>query len=81
VKRLLTGELRHALAGLMVDAVAKAAVVPAALVRRALMLSGDFMRTAEVALGEEGFAASASSCSGRSFRCSRPRGRAWVTRS
>jgi DNA ligase-1 len=57
VKRLLTGELRQgALAGLMVDAVAKAAGVPGALVRRALMLSGDLARTAEVALleGEEG---------------------------
>jgi DNA ligase 1 len=65
----LTGELRQgALAGLMVDAVAKAAGVPGALVRRALMLSGDLIRTAEVALGEEGFAASASSCSGQSFR-------------
>ncbi len=57
VKRLLTGELRQgALAGLMVDAVAKAAGVSGALVRRALMLSGDLTRTAEVALleGEEG---------------------------
>jgi DNA ligase 1 len=57
VKRLLTGELRQgALAGLMVDAVAKAAGVPGALARRALMLSGDLPRTAEIALaeGEEG---------------------------
>ena len=57
VKRLLTGELRQgALAGLMVDAVAKAAGVSGALVRRALMLSGDLTRTAEIALaeGEEG---------------------------
>jgi ATP-dependent DNA ligase len=53
VKRLLTGELRPgALAGLMVDAVAKAAGVPGSLVRRALMLSGDLTRTAEVALAE-----------------------------
>jgi len=53
VKRLLTGELRQgALAGLMVDAVAKAAGVSGALVRRALMLSGDLPRTAEVALLE-----------------------------
>jgi hypothetical protein len=59
----------------MVDAVATAAAVPGALVRRALMLSGDLTRTAEVALAEreEGFAASASSCSARSFRCSLPR--------
>jgi DNA ligase-1 len=57
VKRLLTGELRQgALAGLMVDAVARAAGVAGALVRRSLMLSGDLTRTAEVALleGEEG---------------------------
>ena len=39
-------------AGLMVDAVAKAAGVPAELARRALMLSGDLSRTAEIALGE-----------------------------
>jgi DNA ligase 1 len=57
VKRLFTGELRQgALAGLMVDAVAKAAGVSGALARRALMLSGDLTRTAEIALaeGEEG---------------------------
>src|SRR5262245_51901116 len=57
VKRLFTGELRQgALAGVMVDAVARAAGVPAALGRRALMLSGDLTRTAEVAMsgGEEG---------------------------
>ncbi len=56
-KRLLTGELRQgALAGLMVDAVAKAAGVSGPLARRALMLSGDLTRTAEIALaeGEEG---------------------------
>jgi DNA ligase-1 len=57
VKRLLTGELRQgALAGLMVDAIAEAAEVSGALARRALMLSGDLTRTAEIALveGEEG---------------------------
>ncbi|HKD33773.1 MAG TPA: ATP-dependent DNA ligase [Gaiellaceae bacterium] len=60
VKRLFTGELRQgALAGVMVDAVAKAAVVPADLARRALMLSGDLTRTAEIAMsgGEEGLRA------------------------
>ncbi len=60
VKRLFTGELRQgALAGLMVDAVAKAAGVPAELARRAFMLSGDLTRTAETALtqGEEGLRA------------------------
>jgi ATP-dependent DNA ligase I len=57
VKRLFTGELRQgALAGLMADAVAKAAGVPAEVARRALMLSGDLTRTAEIAMtkGEEG---------------------------
>src|SRR5919109_1474154 len=60
VKRLFTGELRQgALAGLMIDAVAKAAGVQADLARRALMLSGDLTRTAEIALGsgEEGLRA------------------------
>jgi DNA ligase 1 len=57
VKRLFTGELRQgALAGLMIDAVAKAAGVSGQLARRALMLSGDLTRTAELAItqGEEG---------------------------
>jgi DNA ligase-1 len=57
VKRLFTGALRQgALAGLMIDAVAKAAGVSGELARRALMLSGDLTRTAEVAIaeGEEG---------------------------
>jgi DNA ligase 1 len=57
VKRLFTGGLRQgALAGLMVDAVAKASGVPGVLARRALMLSGDLSRTAEIAMsqGEEG---------------------------
>jgi DNA ligase 1 len=57
VKRLFTGELRQgALAGLMVDAVAKASGVSGGIVRRALMLSGDLTRTADIAItkGEEG---------------------------
>jgi DNA ligase 1 len=57
VKRLFTGGLRQgALAGLMVDAVTKASGVPGGIVRRALMLSGDLTRTAEIALteGEDG---------------------------
>jgi DNA ligase-1 len=57
VKRLFTGELRQgALAGLMIDAIAKAAGVSAEIARRALMLSGDLPRTAEIALteGEDG---------------------------
>ena len=60
VKRLFTGELRQgALAGLMVDAVAKAAGVSVELTRRALMLSGELMRTAEIATtqGEDGLRA------------------------
>ena len=60
VKRLFTGELRQgALAGIMVDAVAKAAGVPLEAARRALMLSGDLPHTAELALsdGEEGLRA------------------------
>ena len=60
VRRLFTGELRQgALAGLMADAVAKAARVPGAIVRRATMLSGDLAQTAEIAMtsGEEGLRA------------------------
>jgi DNA ligase-1 len=60
VRRLFTGELRQgALAGVMVDAIAKAAGVPGELARRALMLSGDLTRLAELAMtqGEEGLRA------------------------
>jgi DNA ligase 1 len=60
VKRLFTGELRQgALTGLMVDAIAKAAGVSAETARRALMLSGDLTRTAEIAIteGENGLRA------------------------
>jgi len=56
VGRLFTGELRQgALAGLMVDALAKAAGVSGEMVRRALMLSGDLTGTAVIAMtrGEE----------------------------
>ena len=53
IRRLFTGELRQgALAGLMADAIAKAANVPGELARRALMLSGDLPGTAELALKE-----------------------------
>jgi DNA ligase-1 len=57
VRRLFTGELRQgALAGVMIEAVAKAGGVSGELARRALMLSGDLTRTAEIAMtqGEEG---------------------------
>jgi DNA ligase-1 len=50
---LLLGELRQgALEGVMAEAVAKAADIPAAQVRRALMLSGNLAEVAEAALGE-----------------------------
>jgi DNA ligase 1 len=53
VRRLLTGELRQgALAGVMTDAIATAAEVPLALVRRAAMLAGDLGVTARRALGD-----------------------------
>jgi DNA ligase-1 len=49
--RLLGGELRHgALEGVMLDAVAAAAQVPAPVVRRAFMLSGRLPETARLAL-------------------------------
>jgi DNA ligase-1 len=51
LRRLLIGELRHgALEGVMTDAIAKAAGVPIAAVRRASMLAGDVCRVAAVAL-------------------------------
>jgi DNA ligase-1 len=60
IRRLLTRELRQgALGGVMVDAIARAAGVSGEIARRALMLSGDLMRTAEIAMtkGEEGLRA------------------------
>jgi DNA ligase-1 len=57
LRQLLTGGLRQgALAGVMVDAVARAAGVPGDLARRAMMLSGDLTHTAEIAAtrGEPG---------------------------
>ena len=51
VRRLLVGELRQgASEGVVVEAVARAADVPAASVRRALMLVGDLAETAGLAL-------------------------------
>jgi DNA ligase-1 len=53
LRRLLMGDLRQgALEGVMADAVAAAAKVPATAVRRAMMLAGDLRRTAAVALTE-----------------------------
>ncbi len=57
IRGLLTGQLRQgALAGLMADAVAKAAGVSGEIARRALMLSGDLPQMAEIAMssGEAG---------------------------
>ena len=51
LRRLLGGELRQgALAGVMADAVAKAAGIPAATVRRAAMLGGELPAVAAAAL-------------------------------
>ncbi len=53
LRRMFTGELRQgALAGVMTEAVARAADVPAATVRRAAMLGGDLNQAAVVALTE-----------------------------
>lgn len=57
IRRLFTGELRQgALAGLMLDAISRAAGARGAIVRRAAMLSGDLPRTAAIAMtsGEKG---------------------------
>jgi DNA ligase-1 len=57
--RLALGELRQgALEGVVLEAVARAATVPAGIVRRAAMLAGDLRRAAAVALteGEAGLA-------------------------
>lgn len=59
LRRLLLGELRQgALEGIMADAIAAAAGVPVARVRRAAMLAGDLASVAETALerGEPGLA-------------------------
>ncbi len=51
LRRLLVGELRHgALEGVLVEAVAAAAGIPAEQVRRALMLAGELPTTAHAAL-------------------------------
>jgi DNA ligase-1 len=58
LRRLLVGELRQgALTGVMADAVAKAAGVPVADVRRAAMFAGDLSGAAVAALSENGVAA------------------------
>ncbi len=51
LKRLIVRDLRQgATEGVMIDAIATAAEAPANLVRRAMMLSGDLVETAAVAL-------------------------------
>ncbi len=60
VTRLILGELRQgALEGVMVEAIAKAADIPASIVRRAFMFSGFLPEVATAALkeGREGLAA------------------------
>lgn len=60
LRRLMIGEIRHgALQGVLADAVARAAGVPLASVRRAAMLSGDLARAAVLAItgGEQALAA------------------------
>jgi DNA ligase-1 len=65
---LIMGELRQgALEGVMVEAVARAARVPASSVRRALMFSGDLARVAVAAL-----TAGAQGLAGFSIRLFRP---------
>ena len=57
LRRLLSGELHQgALEGVMAEAIARAAEVPSAEIRRALMLSGSMTTVAETALtqGREG---------------------------
>ncbi|GFG97143.1 putative DNA ligase [Mycobacterium timonense] len=68
--RLLSGELRQgALAGVMADAVAKAAGIPAAAVQRAAMLGGDLPAVAAAALSGE-----ASALDAFTLRVGRPVG-------
>ena len=53
IVRLVIGELRQgALEGVMVEAVARAAEIPAAAVRRAVMLTGELKAVAKTALSE-----------------------------
>ncbi|HEY7281263.1 MAG TPA: ATP-dependent DNA ligase [Actinomycetota bacterium] len=57
LRGLLLGELRQgALEGVMVEAVARAAEVPSADVRRAAMLAGDLGEVARAAIADEGLA-------------------------
>lgn len=63
--RLLTGELRQgALEGIVAEAIAKTASVPASDIRRAVMLAGDMARVARSALteGAKGSSTTGSNC-------------------
>ncbi|OBH80304.1 ATP-dependent DNA ligase [Mycobacterium mantenii] len=72
--RLLGGELRQgALAGIMTDAVAKAAGIPAAAVQRAAMLGGDLPAVAAAALSGPS-SGSASALDAFTLRVGRPVG-------
>ncbi len=83
--RLLGGELRQgALAGIMADAVAKAAGIPAAAVQRAAMLGGDLPAVAAAALSRwrpRRWTRSPCGSAGRSARCWRRPRPAWPMRS
>ncbi|MCV6989073.1 ATP-dependent DNA ligase [Mycobacterium timonense] len=73
--RLLGGELRQgALAGIMADAVARAAGIPAAAVQRAAMLGGDLPAVAAAALSGEAsaLAGEASALDAFTLRVGRP---------
>ena len=75
--RLLTGELRQgALEGVVLDAVAAAADVPAATVRRAFMLSGRLPGDRGPRADRRGGGARGGAAGGRPARC----GRCWPAR-
>lgn len=74
LRRLLSGELRQgALAGIMADAVAKAAGIPAAAVQRAAMLGGDLPAAAAAALSGP-LSGSAAALDAFTLRVGRPVG-------
>jgi DNA ligase 1 len=72
--RLMSGELRQgALAGIMADAVAKAAGIPAAAVQRAAMLGGDLPAVAAAGL-QAGLSGGAEALQAFALRVGRPVG-------
>jgi len=73
VAGLVSGELRQgAQRGVLVEALAAAAGVPAAAVRRALTLSGDVVEVAALALGAPGADAARAALEGVGLRLGRP---------